>query len=135
MDNEPVTTAPSRRSSRAPARAKPPASATLSEGPDTLVTTARTDRPRGRRPVRRGGRAVSGPPQLVYETGLGRAWLGDSLELLDDFEDDSINLVCTSPPFALTRQKAYGNEPEDEYVAWFRKFADRVMAKLADDGS
>lgn len=71
----------------------------------------------------------------VYRTSLGEAWLGDSLELLERLEDDSVNLVCTSPPFALTRQKEYGNEPEDQYVAWFRKFADLVMAKLADDGS
>lgn len=55
--------------------------------------------------------------------------------MLDGLPDESVNLVCTSPPFALTRQKEYGNESEDEYVAWFRKFADRVMAKLTDDGS
>lgn len=78
---------------------------------------------------------MSEEPQLVYRTELGHAWHGDSLQLLDGFEDESINLVCTSPPFALTRQKAYGNQREDEYVAWFRKFADRVMAKLTDDGS
>ncbi len=74
-------------------------------------------------------------PRLLYKTNLGEAWYGDSLELLDSLGDDSVNLVCTSPPFALTRQKAYGNEPEDAYVAWFRKFADRVLGKLTDDGS
>jgi DNA modification methylase len=74
-------------------------------------------------------------PELVYSTPLGNAWHGDSLELLDGLEPESINLVCTSPPFPLTRQKAYGNEPEDEYVAWFRKFAEAVKPKLAEDGS
>lgn len=74
-------------------------------------------------------------PRVVYRTRFGEAWHGDSLQMLDSLEDESVNLVCTSPPFALTRQKEYGNEPEDEYVAWFRKFADRVKEKLTDDGS
>lgn len=74
-------------------------------------------------------------PRIAYATEMGQAWLGDSLELLDSLDDSSVNLVLTSPPFALVRQKEYGNEPEDEYVAWFSKFAERVYDKLADDGS
>lgn len=77
----------------------------------------------------------SSAPAVVYRTKLGKMWHGDSLEWLDQLEDDSVNLVLTSPPFALTRQKAYGNQPEAEYVAWFRKFAERVKTKLTDDGS
>lgn len=99
-----------------------------------MTGTDRSMRP-GRRLVRRGGAAVASPPQVIYETKWGQAWHGDSLEMLDQLDDESINLVLTSPPFALTRQKAYGNEPEDEYVAWFRKFADRVLSKLTEDGS
>ncbi len=74
-------------------------------------------------------------PEVAYSTQLGTAWHGDSLQFLDSLEDGSVNLVLTSPPFALVRQKAYGNEPEDEYVSWFHKFAEAVKAKLADDGS
>lgn len=55
--------------------------------------------------------------------------------MLDTLDDGSVDLVCTSPPFALTTPKEYGNEPEEEYVAWFRKFAEPVMAKLTDAGS
>ncbi len=62
-------------------------------------------------------------------------WHGDSLDLLEGLPDSSVNACITSPPFALTRQKAYGNEPESAYIAWFRKFAERVYSKLADDGS
>lgn len=72
---------------------------------------------------------------MVYRTPLGEAWLGDSLEWLDTIADESVTLCCTSPPFALTRQKEYGNESEVDYVAWFRKFADKVMDKLTPDGS
>jgi len=78
---------------------------------------------------------VDRAPELVYRTELGAMWHGDSLRLLDQIEDSSVNLVLTSPPFALTRQLAYGNEPESEYVAWFHKFAERVYDKLTDDGS
>lgn len=78
---------------------------------------------------------MEGPPRIAYRTDRGQMWLGDSLTWLDSFDDGSVNLVLTSPPFALTRKLAYGNQPEDDYVAWFRKFADKVKDKLTDDGS
>ncbi len=74
-------------------------------------------------------------PQLVYKTSLGEAWHGDSLDWLETFDDESVNLVCTSPPFALTRKKSYGNEHEDDYIVWFHQFAKKVKDKLAEDGS
>ncbi len=40
-----------------------------------------------------------------YNTNLGTAYLGDSLELMKDIPDASIDLILTSPPFALTRQR------------------------------
>jgi hypothetical protein len=45
-----------------------------------------------------------------YQTKCGAAYLGDSLELLKSIPDKSINLILTSPPFALTRKKEYGNK-------------------------
>lgn len=78
---------------------------------------------------------MSKPLEIVYKTALGEAWLGDSLELLDTLKDNSVTLTCTSPPFALVRQKEYGNEPESAYVAWFHKFAEKVQRVLTDDGS
>jgi site-specific DNA-methyltransferase (cytosine-N4-specific) len=36
-----------------------------------------------------------------YSTGCGRAYLGDSLGLMQALPDASVNLVMTSPPFAL----------------------------------
>lgn len=41
----------------------------------------------------------------------------------------------TSPPFALQRQKAYGNLDQYEYIDWFLEFAALVHRKLKDDGS
>lgn len=44
-------------------------------------------------------------PTHSYSTKLGKAWCGDSLELLERQPDNSINLVMTSPPFALQRKR------------------------------
>lgn len=73
--------------------------------------------------------------ELAYKTNLGRAYLGDSLDFLDTLEDNSINLVMTSPPFALQRQKEYGNKNQDDYIDWLSQFAIKVKKKLTEDGS
>ncbi len=41
----------------------------------------------------------------------------------------------TSPPFALTRKKEYGNKQEDEYLKWFRQFAKAFKNILKSNGS
>jgi site-specific DNA-methyltransferase (cytosine-N4-specific) len=71
----------------------------------------------------------------AYFTARGAAYIGDSLQLLADLPDNSIQLVLTSPPFALQRQKEYGNLDQHEYVDWFLDFAKVVRKKLKDDGS
>lgn len=71
----------------------------------------------------------------AYKTGLGSAFHGDSLDLLAKLPDNSINLVMTSPPFALQRQKEYGNETQEDYVEWLTQFARLVRQKLTPDGS
>jgi site-specific DNA-methyltransferase (cytosine-N4-specific) len=71
----------------------------------------------------------------AYFTSLGAAYMGDSREVLEAFPDDSVNLVLTSPPFALQRQKEYGNKSQDEYVDWLATFAEVVHRKLRPDGS
>jgi site-specific DNA-methyltransferase (cytosine-N4-specific) len=55
--------------------------------------------------------------------------------LLGTLRDGSINLVITSPPFALQRQKSYGNKDQSEYLDWLTGFAELVFEKLAPDGS
>jgi site-specific DNA-methyltransferase (cytosine-N4-specific) len=48
---------------------------------------------------------------------------------------DSVDLIVTSPPFALLREKEYGNKSQDEYVAWFQEFADEFWRVLRPSGS
>ena len=71
----------------------------------------------------------------AYITHRGAAYCGDSRELLNRLPDGSINLVMTSPPFALQRKKEYGNKDQDEYIDWLVEFARLVQRKLRDDGS
>ncbi len=66
---------------------------------------------------------------------MGASFCGDSLELLNKLPNNSINLVLTSPPFALQRKKEYGNKDQTEYVEWLANFAAIVYQKLKDDGS
>jgi len=70
-----------------------------------------------------------------YKTGLGFAVCGDSRDLLAKLEDNSVNLVMTSPPFALQRQKEYGNVDQSAYIDWLTEFARLVYKKLRKDGS
>lgn len=76
-------------------------------------------------------------PQLnpFYETDLGAAYLADSREVLRLLPDSSVNLVFTSPPYALHFKKEYGNVHKDEYVEWFLTFARDIFRVLKDDGS
>lgn len=72
---------------------------------------------------------------LLYSTELGEAHLGDSLALLAQLEDESVDLVVTSPPFALSHKKEYGNEDQSEYVEWLTRFAVEVHRVLRAEGS
>jgi len=70
-----------------------------------------------------------------YTTSNGAAYCGDSRELLKYLPDNSLDLVMTSPPFALQRQKAYGNKDQTEYLDWLMDFAKLVYEKLKPTGS
>ncbi|MBE0546042.1 MAG: site-specific DNA-methyltransferase [Verrucomicrobia bacterium] len=74
-------------------------------------------------------------PAPLYTTDWGKAYVGDALELLASLAEESVDLVMTSPPFALQRQKQYGNKTESEYVDWLLQFADGVMRVLKPTGS
>lgn len=73
--------------------------------------------------------------RIAYQTKLGKALIGDSLDLLRSLDDNSVNLVVTSPPFSLQRKKEYGNAEQHEYIEWLSQFATLVREKLTDDGS
>jgi DNA modification methylase len=73
--------------------------------------------------------------QPYYRAQCGATYVGDSLELVAELPDSSVDLVMTSPPFALQRKKTYGNVAETEYVDWLIPFAQGVHRVLKDTGS
>ncbi len=89
-----------------------------------LSTEARTDHP---------SHLVQGNP--YFRSRYGAAYLGDSLDVLRSIPTGSLNLVVTSPPYALHFKKEYGNQNKDKYVEWFLPFAREIYRTLADDGS
>src|ERR1700730_1912722 len=74
-------------------------------------------------------------PVPLYTTAGGAAYVGDALGLLRRLPAESIDLVLTSPPFALVRKKAYGNEDAEHYADWFLPFAQEVRRVLRPHGS
>jgi len=71
----------------------------------------------------------------LYETGTGACFVADAQDLLADLPPSSIDLVVTSPPYALHFEKEYGNVSKAEYLDWFSPFAVSVHRVLADTGS
>lgn len=76
---------------------------------------------------------TNGP--FLYKTNYGAAYLGNSLEYLKEVQDNSVDLIMTSPPFALRRKKEYGNVSADEYIEWFLPFATEFYRILKPEGS
>jgi site-specific DNA-methyltransferase (cytosine-N4-specific) len=73
--------------------------------------------------------------QPTYETEFGQCFHADALEVLQQQPEDSVELVLTSPPYALRRKKRYGNVSAQEYLAWFLPFAEQIYRVLKPTGS
>jgi DNA modification methylase len=70
-----------------------------------------------------------------FTTSRGKAIVGDSLEFLQTIQGESIDLVLTSPPFALLREKEYGNLDQKAYVEWLCGFGPSIRRVLKPTGS
>lgn len=75
------------------------------------------------------------PGTTLYHTSLGKAVVARSEDYLATLADDSIDLVLTSPPFALLREKAYGNPNQSAYVDWLVSFGPLIRRVLKATGS
>jgi DNA modification methylase len=70
-----------------------------------------------------------------FQTEYGRIFHGDSYHFVSNLKDRSIDLIVTSPPFGLVREKEYGNVPADDYLDWFRPYASQFHRVLKESGS
>jgi DNA modification methylase len=75
------------------------------------------------------------PFPAAYRTDLGSAYVADSKLLLGSIPDKQVDLVVTSPPYALHFKKSYGNASKLDYVEWFLPFAREIYRTLTDEGS
>lgn len=60
---------------------------------------------------------------------------GDARDLFTGLPDASVDLVVTSPPYALHFKKEYGNVHKAAYVEWFRPFGREIFRVLKPEGS
>jgi DNA modification methylase len=71
----------------------------------------------------------------VYGTKLGVQLCDDSRNALKRLPEESVDLIVTSPPFALLRKKSYGNEDQADYVNWLSGFGAASSRALKKTGS
>jgi site-specific DNA-methyltransferase (cytosine-N4-specific) len=71
----------------------------------------------------------------LYRTHLGKAVAARSEDYLPNLPPGSVDLVFTSPPFALLREKTYGNVSQSNYVDWLVSFGPLIRRVLKDTGS
>lgn len=72
----------------------------------------------------------------TYTTTYGKIVHHDSAEYMAQaVADETVDLIFTSPPFALLRKKDYGNVAEHEYLEWFEPFAQQFQRILKPTGS
>jgi len=77
-------------------------------------------------------------PQRVYEDALATVLRGDSARLLEACDLPQVNLVVTSPPYALGvdyGQAGYADDqPYAHYLDWVRTWAITLLHVAAPDG-
>lgn len=61
--------------------------------------------------------------------------LGDCQEKLKDIEDNSVDLIFTSPPYADSRANTYGGIKPNDYVHWFLPITNELLRILKPDGT
>ena len=80
-------------------------------------------------------RAVPGIVVTIFTTDEGIAIFGHAEEAIAHVENDSLQMVFSSPPYPLLREKQYGNREANEYVDWLLRIAETWPRKLKQNGS
>src|SRR5215469_10138156 len=60
---------------------------------------------------------------------------GDAADVLQDIEENSVDLIVTSPPYADQRKDTYGGIPADKYVKWFLPISKQLLRVLKPTGT
>lgn len=62
-------------------------------------------------------------------------YLGDSKKELAKLNDNSVDLIVTSPPYADQRKDTYGGIHHDKYVEWFLPISKQLLRVLKPSGT
>jgi site-specific DNA-methyltransferase (adenine-specific)/site-specific DNA-methyltransferase (cytosine-N4-specific) len=62
-------------------------------------------------------------------------FLGDCENVLKSFEDNCIDLIFTSPPYADRRKHTYGGIEPEKYVEWFLPKSEQFLRVLKPSGT
>lgn len=60
---------------------------------------------------------------------------GDCKDVLKQYEDNTFDLIITSPPYADSREKTYGGISPDKYVEWFLPRTEQFLRVLKPTGT
>lgn len=60
---------------------------------------------------------------------------GDSQQVLKEIEDNSVDLIVTSPPYADQRRSTYGGIHPNDYVEWFLPTSKELLRVLKPSGT
>jgi DNA modification methylase len=66
---------------------------------------------------------------------LARLILGDCRDYLKSLQDNSIDLIFTSPPYADSRTNTYGGIKPEDYVGWFLPISSELLRVLKPTGT
>jgi hypothetical protein len=80
-------------------------------------------------------KATPGLVVTISMTDKGAALSGHCEDAVGLLEDESCQLMFSSPPYPLVRSKEYGNEDERSYVEWLLRAAQEWPRKLTKTGS
>ena len=72
--------------------------------------------------------------QAVKEI-TARLLIGDCKEVLKTIQDNSVDLIVTSPPYADSRAQTHGGITPDKYVEWFLSITSELLRVLKPDGT
>jgi site-specific DNA-methyltransferase (adenine-specific) len=61
--------------------------------------------------------------------------LGNSKDVLRTIDNNSIDLIVTSPPYADSRKKTYGGIKPEKYVEWFLEISKELLRVLKPTGT
>jgi len=73
--------------------------------------------------------------KLTYGSSIAEFYLSDCLGILKLFENNSIDLIVTSPPYADQRKSTYGGIHPDKYVDWFLPITKELLRVLKPTGT